>query len=164
MDYCPKCHANVEGLLYRCDCCGASLEPPKKHFFACGIYELPQCLGFSSITRELLSYLQPETPEKYESFLREVGIKMVCYPESILTDGNIKTRVQYSFKKKQARMTLIVDYDDFITSDSEEKKEIIANVLLHGIHLLQARLHKSNLSIDDIVTQANNNLGKYISQ
>mgnify|MGYP007111756373 CR=1 FL=1 len=54
MKWCPECGADVEGLLYRCDCCGASLEERKKRFFTCGVYELPQCFGFSSLTYELV--------------------------------------------------------------------------------------------------------------
>ena len=29
MKWCPKCGADVEGLLYYCDCCGAFLEEKK---------------------------------------------------------------------------------------------------------------------------------------
>ena len=32
MKWCPECGADVEGLLYRCDCCGASLEEQKNAF------------------------------------------------------------------------------------------------------------------------------------
>ena len=163
MKYCPKCQANVEGLIYRCDCCGALLEQRKKRFFTCGIYELPQCLGFSTLTREMIDALQPATPEKYESFLEEVGIRMVCYPESILVDGNIKTRLNYSPKKKHASLTITVDYNEFVCADRERKASLVAAALLQGIHLLQARLQKYKLCIHDIVTQADTLLNQYIA-
>ncbi len=98
MKYCPKCQANVEGLISRCDCCGALLEQ-KNRFFTCGIYELPQCLVFSKLTRKMIDALQPANPEAYENFLVEVGIRMVCYPESIFEDGNIKNRLYHSQKR-----------------------------------------------------------------
>lgn len=162
MKYCPKCQANVEGLLFRCDCCGASLEQKKKRFFSCGIYELPQCLGFSKLTREMIEALQPENPEKYETFLEEVGIRMVCYPEAMLAEGNIRNRLYYSRKKKLASMTITVDFNDFIRADSEEKSRLIAGALLQGVHLLQTRLYKNKLDIDDIVAHADAVLNKYI--
>ncbi len=59
MKYCPKCQANVEGLIYRCDCCGASLEEKKKKLFICGIYELPQCFDFATLIYEMIELLQP---------------------------------------------------------------------------------------------------------
>ncbi len=163
MKYCPKCGADVEGLLHRCDCCGASLEQQKRRFFNCGIYELPQCLGFSSLIYEMVDALQPKNPEKYEDFLESVGISMVCYPEWMLMDGNIRNRLNYSQKKKYAGITITVNYNDFVSADNKEKANLVATALLQGIHLLQARLHKSKLSIDDIVAQAEMLLNKYLN-
>ncbi len=163
MKYCPKCGADVEGLLHRCDCCGASLEQQQRRFFNCGIYELPQCLGFSSLIYEMVDALQPKNPEKYEDFLESVGISMVCYPEWMLMDGNIKNRLNYSQKKKYAGITITVNYNDFVSADNKEKANLVATALLQGIHLLQARLHKSQLRIDDIVAQAEVLLNKYIN-
>ena len=163
MEWCPECGADVEGLLYRCDCCGASLEEKKKRFFTCGVYELPQCLGFSSLIYEMVDALQPEHPEKYESFLEEVGIRMICYPEAILVDGNIKNLLKYSQKKKYAGLTITVNFNEYIYADREERANLVATALLQGIHMLQARLYKSKLSIDDIVAQAETLLSKYIT-
>lgn len=164
MKLCPKCQANVEGLIYRCDCCGALLEERKKRFFTCAIYELPQCIGFSTLTREMIDLLQPLSPEKYEAFIEEVGIRMICYPPSILTDGNIRKRLYYSQKRKFASLTITVDYKRFIFADMEEKASMVATALLQGVHSLQIRLKKHKLSIDDIVAQANTSLSKYINQ
>lgn len=161
MKYCPNCQAEVEGLLYRCDCCGASLTPKKKRFFTCGIYELPQCFFFSSLTREMIDNLQPADCKKYEAFLNEVGIRMVCYPESILTDGNIKERLYYSQKKKYASLTITVNYNGFVCADKDEKAFLVAQALHRGIHSLQIRLLKSNLSIEDIVAQVDALFDKY---
>ena len=163
MKWCPECGADVEGLLYRCDCCGASLEEEKKRFFTCAIYELPQCFGFASLIYEMIDALQPDNPEKYETFLEEVGIRMICYPESLLVDGNIKNRLQYSQNKKYAGLTITVNFNDFVYADNAEKANLVATALLHGIHLLQTRLHKSKLSIDDMVTRSEKLLDKYIS-
>lgn len=160
MKYCPKCQANVEGLIYRCDCCGALLKPEKR-FFTCGIYELPQCLYFSSLTYEMMEALQPKNPEQYDTFLEQVGISMVCYPEWMLIDGKIKDRLSYSPKKKYASMTITVDYDQFVAADYEEKADLIAAALLKSIHLLQERLRKYKLSIEDIVMQADAVLSRY---
>lgn len=162
MKYCPKCHANVEGLIYHCDCCGASLEPIKKRFFICGIYELPQCLGFSSLTQEMIDALQPTNPEKYEVFLEQVELSVICYPEWMLIDGNIKDRLQYSSTKKRASLTITVNYNKFVYADRDEKASLVATALLQGVHLLQKRLLKSKLSIEEIIEQAEVTLNKYI--
>ena len=162
MKYCPRCQANVEGLVERCDCCGALLEQ-KKRFFTCGIYELPQCLGFSTLTYEMVDALQPRNPEKYATFLNQVGISMVCYPEWMLMDGNIRNRLYYSAQKKYVGLTIVVNYDEFVCADKEEKASLVAIALLQGVHSLQIRLRKNRLSIDDIVAQAEELLSKYIN-
>jgi hypothetical protein len=110
----------------------------------------------------MIDMLQPENPEKYQEFLEEVGIRMVCYPEAILTNGNIKPRVYYSQKKKSAGLTIVVNFKEFVYADKEKKASLVAMALLQGVHLLQSRLRKSKLSIDDIVTEANATLNKYI--
>ena len=162
MKYCSKCKANVEGLVYRCDCCGALLEQQKR-FFTCSVYELPQCLEFSAITREMVNGLQPKNVEKYEDFLDGVGIRMICYPEWMLTDGNIKKQVRYSSKKKYVQMTVVVNYNDYIDADRKGKANLVATAILQGIHLLQMRLDKDKLNIDGIVIQAEKLLKKYIT-
>ncbi len=163
MKYCPECQANVEGLIDHCDCCGASLKLRERRFFTCGVYELPQCLGFSSLVYEMINALQPEDSEKYAAFLEEVGFRMICYPEWILVDGNIKNRLYYSSKKKCAGITITINYNDFISSDIKKKGCLIATSLLENLHLLQKRLYKDKLYIDDLVEKADVILGKYIN-
>ena len=163
MKFCPECGADVEGLVDHCDCCGTSFESQKQHFFTCGVYELPQCFGFSALTYEMIDALQPKNPEKYRDFLEEVGIRMICYPESILADGNIKNRLQYSQNKRCARLTITVNFNEFVCADKEGKANMVATALLQGIHLLQRRLEKSKRSIDDIVEQAEMLLNRYIA-
>lgn len=164
MKYCPECQANVEGLIEHCDCCGASLKPKTKRFFVCGIFELPQCLYFSSLIYEMLDAIQPKNPEKYKTYLEQVGIRMVCYPEWILDDGNIKNRLRYYKNDKYASLTVIVDYREFVMADKDKKAYLVANALLQGILLLQARLHRDKICIDDIVAHAFAVLNKYLDK
>ena len=167
MKYCPKCQANVEGLLYRCDCCGASLEQEKKRLFKCVIYELPQCLGFSDITRELIDAIQPQNIGEYGDFLECIGISVICYPEWMLESGNIKNRVRYSKEKKYMSLTVTVDFDSFVKAaaerDNNKKYSLVANTLLSGIYSIQKRLSKSKLNIDSIVKRAETKFSEYIN-
>lgn len=162
MKYCPKCRADVEGLLYHCDLCGAPLQAPKERFFKCGIYEVPQCLGFSSLCYEIFDAIQPDQPEKYSSFLDEVLVAMVCFPEAMLQDMNIKDRLIYYSRKKYVNMTITVDIDDFVCANMDEKASIVAKAILEGIYLLRDRMRQYKHDIDDIVTQAEVALAKYL--
>lgn len=162
MKYCPNCQADVEGLLHYCDCCGEPLETPVKRFFACSIYELPQCLGFSTLVYEMEDAIQPEDPNKYNEFLEWIGISMICYPEWMLKDGNIKNRLYYSAKKKHAGLTVVIDFDSFVYGSQEEKADIVARALFEQISLLEKRLLKSKLSIKDIMNHVEYMLKQYM--
>ncbi len=167
MKYCPECKANTEGLLSRCDCCGASLEQEKKHLIKCGIYELPQCLGFSNTIRELINAIQPQNIDEYSDFLECIGISVICYPEWMLESGNIKNRVRYSKEKKYMSLTITVDFDSFVKAaaerDNNKKYRLVANALLSGIYSIQKRLSKSKLNINGIVKKAETEFAEYIN-
>ena len=167
MKYCPECQANVEGLLYRCDCCGASLEQKEKSLFKCSIFELPQCLGLDSATRELIDALQPQNADEYNDFLELIGVSVICYPVWMLKNGKIRNKVYYSQKKKYVGITVIVNFDDFVkaseANDKDEKYSLVANALLSGIYSMQKRLQKSKLNVDVIMEKAEEILNKYIN-
>lgn len=162
MIYCPKCHANVEGLVYRCDCCGALLDKSKKRFFKCGIYELPQCLEFSSLIYEMIDALQSIDSEKYGKFLENVSISMICYPEWMLEEGKINEKIIFFPKKRYASLTIVVDFKQFVAADHEHKADLIAKTLLQNIKKLQKRLMKYGFSIESAVEQAGLLLSQYM--
>jgi hypothetical protein len=65
-------------------------------------------------------------------------------------------------KKKYAGLTIIVDFNEFVYADREEKASLVAKAILQGVSLLQTRLYKSKVSIDDLVMEADRLLKKYI--
>ncbi len=166
MKYCPECQANVEGLLKRCDCCGASLLPRKKEFFGAAIYEVDGCYNFASIVREIISAIQPAEPEKYSDFLGKVCMGIICYPQWMHEDGNIKKKLSlyYSPKQKYANLTIVVDYKQFIAGDTDKRKCLVAAAVQQGIHLLQDRVKKYKENIDDLVIQTDAILFEYMHE
>lgn len=102
------------------------------------------------------------------SAVQQIGISMICYPNWILEDGNIKKRVYYSHKKQYVGLTTVVNFDDFIgavaNSDQRAKEKLIAHSLLQGIYMVQTRLRKNKLSIDDVVSHVESVLNKYLGE
>ena len=162
MKCCPNCGANVEGLLYWCDCCLSPLHP-KKQFVGCAIYDLPQCLGFASLIREITDAIQPENPDQYSEFLDEYVIGMYCLPKGMLENFKIKEYLSYWPSKKYGSMKIIVDYDEYIHADKKGKARLVADGLLRALCALESRLQKKGLSIDDMLTRAKTVLGEYIN-
>lgn len=159
MKLCPKCQANVEGLVGYCDCCGASLDT-QTHLFTCVCHDFPECLGFASLTFSMLDEIEPTDPSQYTGFLEKIAFELFCYPESIINAEKISNRVFFSAKRKYARVTVVVDYDDYVFADQNEKVSLIANAILQGIQLLHGRLQKYKVDIDEIVSQAHSILNK----
>lgn len=155
MKLCPKCQANVEGLVNYCDCCGASLDT-QIHLFTCICHDFPECLGFSALVFDLMDRLEPTDPAQYTAFLEKISFELFCYPESIILAEKLRNRVFYSAKKRFARVTVIVDYNKYVFSERAEKATLVEEAIYKGILLLQARLHKEKLDISGIVEKADN--------
>lgn len=163
MNFCPKCGADVEGLIYRCDLCGALLNP-RVTLFRSVDYTLPACLGFSSLSESMLEALEPDDPANYSSFLEKIEFDLYCWPESLIRSEKVRNRVWYSAKQKFARVSAVVDINDYVYGDKNEKASLIAEALLHGILSLHARLQKDKYGIDEIVAKANEILASKIIQ
>jgi len=161
MKICPKCGANVDGLIDRCDCCGSSLEATK-NFFVCALFELPQCLMFSTIARKMILEIQPSNSLYYSTFLEQVGFSLICYPKSMLLAENIKQRIVFYKKEKYASLTLLIDFNEYVSSYNFYKEHLVANAIIQGLQMLEKRLNKSDYSICEIVQHAEQVLNRYI--
>ena len=163
MKICPKCGADVEGLIYRCDLCYALLDP-RITLFRSVDYTLPACVGFSSLSGSMLEVLEPDDPDQYSSFLKKIEFDLYCWPESLIRSEKVRNRVWYSAKQKFARVSAVVDINDYVYGDKNEKASLIAEALLHGILSLHVRLQKDKYGIDEIVAKANEILASKIIQ
>jgi len=159
--YCPKCGVDVEGLLHRCDCCGAELDP-KPQLFICGIYDLPECLGFSRLAFNMMEEIEPKDIETYTPYFKQIHFKLLCLPGSILSDWGAKNKVIYSPRRKEITVTEIVDYQEFVLSDGKEKADLVAGAILNGLNRVQTRLKKDKISIETLLNDAKNTLEKYL--
>ena len=162
MKYCPKCHANVEGLIHHCVCCGALLNPKPSLFF-CGVYEFPACYKFGDYSFQMLDEIEPSDLKKYSSFLKEIRVYMICVSDYMIITQNEKERVRYSPKKLEASMTLIVKYNDYVYADKTTKAKLVAEAIIRGLTMLNERLAKYyKLNIDTLLKDAKDILGKYL--
>ncbi len=153
MKLCPKCQANVEGLVDHCDCCGASLNP-RKSLFLCACYDLPECLGFASLSYHFLESIEPSEADRYSSFLEKVFVEMFCYPDSMIQRVNIRNRVYFSKKRKFARVSIVVPYDEFVYAGKKNKQTIVYHALYRGIQMLEKRLQKDKCDISELLKDA----------
>lgn len=157
MKLCPRCQANVEGLIHHCDCCGALLNN-KKHLFFLGIYSLPQCLLLSELTNIFFDEIEPENASQYSSFLDKIDFMLICYPDSMNKAFNKKNHVRYSSKLKKGYITMLIPFNDFIYANKDVKSILITDAILNGLNMLQHRLLKHKLNIDEYVADCEKKL------
>ena len=166
MKNCPKCGADVEGLIHHCDCCGALLNP-KKLFFRAFIYELPQCLGLSSLVFGMAEAMNPPFLESYKDFLEMVGIEVICYPDTLRTEcpsPQKAVQVRYYAAKKFASVRCYIDFDDFVYGSREEKADLVAAAFKAGLDMLQCRMKKYKHNIDELIDHAYQQIDMYVRQ
>lgn len=140
---CPKCGANVEGLIERCDCCGALLHPKKTLFFRM-IYSTGAFFDIGQYTSEIFDKLDGIPPEPYADVLQQIEFDFWCYPIQK------KAGVSYYASRKQAIVTIEVDADEYICITKEEKLAFLTREVKEKMEMLHERLTKKKIHIDDL--------------
>lgn len=148
MKLCPNCQSNVEGLIHHCDCCGLIFEKEPK-------YLLWHCFEFSSDFHINMKAFMESIDQKaflpYKDFLEKVYIDFCCYPNALLEQFKMKSRVRYSAKKKTADIMVTVDYHTYIYAEKKGKQQIVIHAILEALTLLEKRLSKEKRSIADFI-------------
>lgn len=140
---CPKCGANVEGLIKWCDCCGAELHP-KNTLFSRMTYCTGAFFDVDLYLNQIFDKLDHISPEPYGDVLQRIEFDFWCFPIKK------KTGVTYYASRKQVIVTIEVDADEYIYSTKEEKLALLTREVKEKMDLLHHRLLKKKIDIDDL--------------
>lgn len=143
---CPKCGANVEGLIKWCDCCGAELNP-KKTMFSWMIYSTDAFFDMGQYTDQIFDKLVNIPPEPYAEVLQRIEFDFWCFPTWK------KAGVYYYASRKQAIVTIEVDGDAYIYGTKEEKLALLIGEVKEKMDMLRQQLTKKKIYIDDLFLQ-----------
>lgn len=143
---CPKCGANVKGLIEWCDCCGAELNP-KKTLFSRMTYCTGAFFDIDTYLKSIFDKLDNIAPEPYAGVLQRIEFDFWCFPIKK------KTGVSYYTSRKQAIVTIEVDADEYIYSTKEDKLALLTREVKEKMDLLRQRLMKKKIYIDDLFLQ-----------
>ena len=136
---CPNCRANVEGLVHRCDCCGAPLDK-KPSFFIWHTYMTQESGDLQALTKKIFD--EKAVPENLDhlDYAQKIIFDIYCYPQDML--GDVTNKVIYYRTKKECRIRIVLDYEKYVTSNSFEKTEMITDGIIAGIELFESRFKK----------------------
>jgi hypothetical protein len=144
MKKCQNCGANIEGLLYQCDCCGASLSNTAPVFV--------QYLHTVAGTGDLADYLKKTLDALNSSDvctlffpLETIAFEIHCFPENMVCEFHIKNKNYISIRQKRAILTRLVCYETFVCATQKEKMSIIAGIIKEGLIFLCNKLNMNNV-------------------
>ena len=143
---CPNCGANVEGLISRCDCCGAELHP-KKTLFSRMTYCTGAFFDIDQYLNAIFDQLDTIPPEPYTDVLERIEFDFWCYPI------DKKAGVTYYASRKRAIVTIRVDADAYIHGTKAEKLALLTCEVREKTDLLRRRLAGKNIHMDGLFLQ-----------
>lgn len=140
---CPHCGADVEGLIHYCDCCGEELYPQQSRF-SYMVYEAGPFFDIMIYLSIIFDKLAEIPVEPYAEYIQRVEFDFWCYPIKK------KTGAVYYASRKQVIATVQVDGNDYLYSSKAEKLNYLADEVQSKMDMLQTRLHKRNIDIEDL--------------
>ncbi len=98
---------------------------------------------------------------KYTDYLDTIGILPLVAPKNILASGNYKEVKKISISCRFASISLVSDYNEYVSADINGKKDIITDNILRSLYVIKKSL-KNNFDFDkikeDIIFVLNNNI------
>lgn len=150
MEFCSHCGANIEGLIDHCDCCGAPIvlrdELVNWNTF---MTQASGDLAFwaNHLFREAVSAVKPP----HLKDIQRIKFELFCYPEEIISSEKIKTSVYFSSIKKLVRVRIVMDFDAYTSKTSLERKRMVVDSIIQGIHIIQNRIPKSEVLVQQFL-------------
>lgn len=152
MKYCPSCGTNVEGLTHHCDCCGALLSTTTS-FFVWHTFVTEASGDLYIFMRDSFQQLEGIDFSKYSNILQIIEVCVFCYPESMIIEQGIKNRLYFSIIRKKASLTVVLNYDEYISRSRSEKKEQLGVELKAGFTRIRQKVSKLSLELDQLLAE-----------
>ena len=126
MKKCKYCGANVEGLVNRCDCCGAPLKQDKlvwQSKVTAHTGDLPKYL------KSVFEKIDDKELDKIFPSLNIIIFEFFCWPEDMIAELNVKNKIFFRRMKKQAVVTTVIPFDDFVGQSNAAKEQLVKSVV-----------------------------------
>ncbi len=154
MKNCPSCGADVEGLTHHCDCCGALLNAATP-FFVWHTFVTEASGDLYLLMKELFQRFDGIDFSQYSNILQVIEVNVFCYPTSIIAEQGIKNRLYFSTNRRKAVLTVVLNFDEYISGGRGEKKELFSLELKAGFTRIREKASKLSLGfcklLDEVI-------------
>lgn len=138
MKYCPRCHANVEGLVHHCDCCGALLSV-NRDFFIWHAFTMSASGDLPDHLKEFFSKANSCNSEGTAANLREIVFDVYCYPAQMLRELKIRERMYYSKGNQKLFIKTVLCYEPYLLKGKTGKQEMVNHLLCSDLQKAAAK-------------------------
>lgn len=149
MRYCPECGANVEGLVFRCDCCGANLSVTNPFFIQHTIV-MNESGDLCNYVNKIFEILNASDLKEAYSPLSCAVFDIYCLPDNIMREHKTHSKHYVSIKRKKAILTRFICLEDFIQMDREQKITAVSKLIKEELLWLLHDLNKENVEFYQI--------------
>lgn len=111
-----------------------------------------------ALSRQLSKAVQKK---EYSDVINTIGIVPIIAPKDLLDEGKWKEKVYVSKAYRFADIELCINYDEFINSNSEEKKKLYIKNIIDSIKTVGKKLKKdlrAEEMINDIINYIDFNI------
>lgn len=152
MKYCPKCKANVEGLIDHCDCCGAPLDG-QTSFFIWHEFEVAASGDVSNYLRVLFESANSCNLEMIVPYLHAIVFDVFCYPEHMLKEYGIRERMFFFNAKQQLNIKIVLPFESYVLENRTGKQQIVYNSVCANLRKAAKKYEKRVPNIEQFVTE-----------
>ena len=138
MKECPFCGANVEGLVNRCDCCGANFIT-NTDLFVENLFMTGVSGDLPNYVRPVLKQLNAGTFREYFESYKTIVFVIYAYPQSMVTELALHDKKYISTKRKKAIFTHVILCEEWAQMTSSQKKSVIQTLILDSLLALERR-------------------------
>lgn len=88
---------------------------------------------------------------QYSNILQIIEVNVFCYPEPMIIEQGIKNRLYISTSRRKASLTIVLNYDEYISGSRSEKKELLRLKLKAGFMRIREKVSRFGLEIDQFL-------------
>ena len=141
MKFCSNCGANVEGLIFWYDCCGAPLVNDD-YIIAHSLY-FEEYGDIGRLIAAVVERLNQKNLSTVIPSISKIELVTYCYPSALVQELNLRNRSRLTKKTKKATITIVFDSEFYAEMTANEKEAYVEQTILSA---LSDFLNKHNLA------------------
>ena len=131
MKFCPNCGANVEGLISRCDCCGAPFD--NNDYMIAHSFYFQEFGDIGRLIAAVVERLNQKNLPTVIPSISKIELVIYCYPSALVQELNLRNRSRLTKKTRKATITIVFDSEFYAEMTANEKEAYVEQTILSAL-------------------------------